>query len=240
MTDSAFAAKGSSSWRPLYRAGAVSAGIAVLLYILALVLVFVTEMAPTSGGEDLLAYIDENRTLYVVKQVLWILPSVLLLVSFLALAAALFPLDHSWSLVAGTIGVLSWAGTYMWPTTGEGSFVLLMLSDSYASAAMDPERSALIASAETMIAYNDSPAPLGVLQALGVLLISLVMLHGIFSRGLTWLGILTGAVGIVCEALRPWLGIAYSIYGLLLFAWMIWVTWELWRLAHAPDGPTAI
>jgi hypothetical protein len=141
------------------------------------------------------------------------------------------PLDRTWALIAGTIGVLSWAGTYMWPTTGEGSFVLLMLSDSYASATTDAARAAFLASAETMIAYNESPATLGVMQALGVLLVSWVMLRGVFSRGLAWLGIVTGAIGIVCEALRPWLGIVYSLYGILLFVWIIWVAWALWQLA---------
>lgn len=234
MVTSARVEPDASSWTPLYRAGAIGAGIAVLLYVVALILVFVTDLAPTSGGAEMLAYIDAHRTLYVLKQVLWILPSVLLMVLFLALAVALFPSNRTWSLIAGTIGVLSWAGTYMWPTTGEGSFVLLMLSDRYATATTDAERAALVAGAETMIAYNDSPAALGVLQALGILLISLVMLRGVFSTGLAWFGVVTGAIGMVLEAGRPWLGMAYSLYGILLFAWLVWVTWALWRLGERP------
>lgn len=224
------------SWQPLIRAGAIGAAIAVVLYLVALVLVFVTEMAPTTGAADMLAYIDENRTLYIVKQSLWVLPSVLLMVTFLALTVVLMPLDRAWALIAGTIGVLSWAGTYMWPTTGEGSFVLLMLSDSYASAVTDAERAAYLAGAETMIAYNESPAMLGVMQALGILMISWVMLRGAFSRGLAWLGIATGAIGMFCEALRPWLGMVYSLYGILLFVWLIWIGWALWRLSSPPRG----
>lgn len=233
VTSPAFAAE-SSSWRPLYRAGAIGAGIAVLFYLVALVLVFVTEMAPTSGGAEMLRYIDEHRALYIVKQVLWLLPSVLLMVAFLALTASLMPVDRTWALIAGVVGIASWAGTYAWPTSGEGSLVLLMLSDRYAGVTTEAERAALVASAETMIAYNDAPAALGVMQALGVLLISVVMLRATFPRGLAWLGVVTGAVGIVCEALRPWLGIVYSLYGILLFVWLIWVTWVLWRLADKP------
>lgn len=239
MVVSPAVAPDDSSWRPLYRAGASSAGLAVLLYVVALVLVFASDLAPTSGGADMLAYIDGHRALYITKQVLWLLPSLLLMIVFLALTVSLMPVDRSWSLIAGTIGVASWAGTYAWPTSGEGSFVLLMLSDHYAGATSETERAALVASAETMIAYNDAPAALGVMQALGVLLISLVMLHGVFPRGLAWLGVATGAVGIVCEALRPWLGVVYSTYGLLLFAWMIWMTLALWRHANAPEGTAA-
>jgi hypothetical protein len=237
-TSSAFAA-GSDSWRPLYRAGAIAAGIAVLLYIVALVLVFATELAPTSGGADLLEYINEHRTLYIVKQTLWVLPSVLLMVAFLAITVALMPFDRTWALIAGTISVLSWAGTYMWPTTGEGSFVLLMLSDSYSVATTDAERAAIVAGAETMIAYNDSPATLGVMQALGILLISWTMLRAPLSHGLAWLGIATGTVGIALEALRPWAGMVYSLYGILLFAWMIWLALTLWRIARHADGTGA-
>lgn len=225
-----------SSWQPLVRAGAIGAGIAVLLYLVALVLVFTTEIAPTTGAADMLAYIEEHRTIYIVKQSLWVLPSIFLMVTFLALTVLLMPLDRTWALIAGTVGVLSWAGTYMWPTTGEGSFVLLMLSDGYASATSDAERAVFLAGAETMIAYNESPAMLGVMQALGVLLISWVMLRGVFSSGLAWLGIVTGAVGIFCETLRPWLGIVYSLYGVLLFAWIIWVAWALWQLTEEPGG----
>lgn len=47
---------------------------------------------------------------------------------------ALWRLGRSLALVAGVIGVTSWAGTFAWPMTGEGSLVLLMLSDSYAGA----------------------------------------------------------------------------------------------------------
>lgn len=239
MVASPHAAKHDPGWRPLYRAGAASAGIAVLLYVIALILVFATDMAPTTGAGDVLAYIAEHRTLYIVKQVLWILPSVLLMVTFLALTVALMAADRSWALIAGVIGIASWAGTYAWPTTGEGSFVLLMLSDSYASASSEAERAALVASAETMMAYNDAPAALGVMQALGVLLVSAVMLRGMFPRLLAWLGVATGAVGIVCEALRPWLGMVYSTYGVLLFVWMIWITLALWRLANGPESEAA-
>ncbi len=229
----------TSSWRTVYRAGALSTGLAVALYVVALVLVFASDLAPTSGGADMLAYIDANRTLYIVKQVLWLFPGVLLMVTFVSLTVALMDVNRSYALIAGVIGVASWAGTYAWPTSGEGSFVLLMLSDRYADATTDADRAALVASAETMMAYNDAPAALGVMQALGVLLVSAVMLRGIFPRGLAWLGIVTGAVGIVCEALRPWLGMVYSTYGILLFAWLIWVALALWRMAHEPDGAAA-
>jgi hypothetical protein len=225
------------SWRPLYRAGAIAAGAAVVLYLAALVLFVATEVAPTEGGAALLDYIDAHRTMYVVKQTLWLVPSLFMMVLVLALTVALWRLGRSLALIAGVIGVTSWAGTFAWPTTGEGSLVLLMLSDTYAGAP-EGDRPALVGAAETLIAFNDSPAPLGVMQALGVLLIALLMLRGVFPRGAEWLGVATGVIGIGCEALRPWLGGVYAIYGVLLFFWLLWVAWALWRLAAEHEGNT--
>ena len=221
------------SWRPLYRAGAIAAAITVLMYLAALLLVALTEAPPTRGGEAMLDYVAANRSIYIVRQVLWLVPSALLIVLFLALAVALKHLGKGQALVAGAFAVTSWAGTFAWPATGDGSLVLVMLSDRYVEAATDAERAPLGGAAETVMAFNEVPAPIGVMQAVGVLLVALLMLRGVFSRGVAWLGVITGTVGVVCEALRPWLGGWYAAYGLLLFVWMIWVGWELWRLGNA-------
>jgi len=227
-----------SPWRPLYRAGGACAAIAVAMYVAALVLFVATTAPPTSGGEEILRYIDAHRTTYVIRQLLWLAPSLFLMVVSLALAVSLRILNRSFAAIAGMIAVTSWAVSFSWPTTGEGSLAMVRLSDKYASAATDAERASYVAGAEVLMALNDIPGIIGILQTLGILLISLLMLQGIFPRALAWLGVATGAIGIVSEALRPVLGWAYSIYGLLLFAWLIWVAIELWRL-EPPDAQAA-
>jgi hypothetical protein len=219
------------SWRSLYQAGAIAVTLAVVMYIVALILFVVTPAPPTFGGAPMLEYVAANRTTYIIKQVLWLAPSALMIVLFLALAVALKQLDQTLALLAGVIGVVSWAGTFAWPATGDGSLVFLMLADDYLAAPVG-ERVPFVSAAETLIAFNDVPAPLGVMQAVSVFLIALLMLRGVFSKGVAWLGVATGIVGIVSEALRPWLGWAYAGYGLLLFVWMIWVGWVLWRLGR--------
>jgi hypothetical protein len=72
----------------LYRAGAVSAGLAVISHVAALVIVASTSQPPTSGGAQMLEYVDAHRTVYIVRQLLWLAPSLPLMVVFLALAAA--------------------------------------------------------------------------------------------------------------------------------------------------------
>jgi hypothetical protein len=204
-----------ASWRPPYRVGAVAAGLAVVLYVVALILFVVTPAPPppASGGAAMLEHVVSNRSAYVVKQVLWVAPNLLMMVVVLAIAAA------------------SWAVSFAWPTTGEGSLAMVVLSDRYAEAATDAERVATVAGAGLLLALNDLPAVvLGVLQTLGILLLAALMTRGVFPRGLAWLGGVTGAIGIVAEALRPWLGWAYAVYGLLLFGWLIWVAVALGRL----------
>jgi hypothetical protein len=222
-----------ASWRPLYRVGAVAAGLAVVLYVVALILFIVTPAPPppASGGAAMLEHVVSNRSAYVVKQVLWVAPNLLMMVVVLAIAVALAQVNKSFALTAGVIAVASWAVSFAWPTTGEGSLAMVVLSDRYAEAATDAERVATVAGAELLLALNDLPAVvLGVLQTLGILLLAALMTRGVFPKGLAWLGGVTGAIGIVAEALRPWLGWAYAVYGLLLFGWLIWVAVALGRL----------
>ena len=231
------------SWRPLYRLGAVAAGLAVVLYVAALVLYVVTPAPPlpAAGGVAMLEHVVANRSAYVVKQVLWVAPNLLMIVVVLALAVALAPLHKSYALAAGVIAVLSWGVSFAWPTTGEGSLAMVVLGDRFAAAATDAARADFVAGAEMLIALNNLPAViLGVLQTLGILLLSTLMLRGVFPRGLAWLGVTTGAIGIVAEALRPWLGWAYAVYGLLLFAWLIWVAVALWSMASRTAANSAL
>ena len=85
------------------------------------------------------------------------------------------------------------------------------------------------------------PSPLPeILTALGILLLSVVMLKGV-GKGAAILGIVTGAIGIVFEALRPLIGMAYAVYGLLLLAWFIVAGWKLfeYQRSSAPGGRIA-
>ncbi|WP_298460847.1 hypothetical protein [uncultured Cellulomonas sp.] len=228
-----------TAWTPLYRAGAVCAGLAVVVYVAALVVVAVTSAPPTSGGADVLAWIAEHRTTYVVRQVLWRAPSLPLMVVSLALAVALRRRGRPVAAVAGMVAVASWALSFAWPTTGDGAPAMVLLSDRYAEATTAGQRAPFVAGAEVLLALNDVPSAIGVLQTVGVLLLSLLALRGPLPAPVAWTGVVTGAVGVVCEALRPVLGWAYVTYGLLLFVWLVLVASALWRHASA-SRPEAV
>ena len=218
------------SWRGLYRAGGVSALLFVVLTIVSIVLVFTKPLQPRSGGAATLRAIASNRSLYILKQVLWLAPSVLALVVFLALYRALKHLDKSYAAIGALLGIASEVLTLAYPTTGEGGPALVYLSDRYRAATTDAQRAAFATAAEGFIAQNDIPSAPGILTPIGILILSLVMLRGVFHKGVAYLGIATGAIGIISESLRPLLGLGYIGYGLLLPSWFIAVGWKLYRL----------
>jgi hypothetical protein len=219
-----------ASWRDLYRAGGVSSAVFVALIVVSLVLEFTTPRPPEAGGAATLEHIASHRKLYLLKQALWLGPSVCAMVVFLSLYAALKHLNKSVAAIGSLVGVSSWALTLAWPATGGGAPSLVYLSDQYQAATTDEQRAAFVAAAEAFIAQNNFPSAPGILTPVGILVLSFLMLRGVFHRGVGYLGIATGALGTVSEVFRPVLGLGYLGYGLLLPAWFIAVGWKLYRL----------
>lgn len=218
------------SWKGLYRAGGVAGLLAGVIYIVAMVLIFTTPAPPTAGGVVTLEYIAGHRSLYILKQILWLGPSVLAMVVFLALYPALKQVNRSYAALGAVLGIAAWALSLAWPTTGEGSPILVALSDSYAAAPTATERTAFATAAEVLIATEAIPTIIGVLQTVGILIISLVMIKGVFPKWVAYLGVVTGAIGVVSEALISVLGIVYAIYGVLVIVWFFVIGWQLYRL----------
>ncbi len=92
------------------------------------------------------------------------------------------------------------------------------------------QRAAEATAAEGLIAVSNAVNEAGILTALGILILSLVMLKGLFPKSVTYLGIVTGALGIMSETLRLILGPGYIVYGVLLMIWFITIGWKLYRL----------
>ncbi len=228
------------SWERLYWVGGISALLAALMYVVAIIVEFSLPAPPTTGGAAMLDYIAGHRSTYILQQILWLGPSILLTVVFLALYPALKELDKSYAAIGAVLGIVSWAVTLAYPATGGGAPALVYLSDQYAAATSEAQRAALSAAAVGFLAINDVATLMGVLETAAILIVSLVMLRGIFHRGVAYLGIATGAVGIVSEALKPVLGLGYIVYGLLVMVWIAAIGWELVRLARASEGARSV
>lgn len=217
------------SWRGLYVAGGVAGILFVVLLISALIVDFMAP-PPVHGGGETLSFIAENKTAYIAEQILWILPSVLPVVVFVALYVALAPLSRSWALLAAVLGGLPWALLLAVPVSSRGSLSLVYLSDRYSAAVSEGERNVFATAAEAIVAENNTPAIAGLLSPVGIFLISLVMLKGVLPRAIAWLGLLTGALGLLSEALRFVAPTFYWGYGVLLWVWFISIGINLIRL----------
>ena len=219
------------SWRPLYRAGALSAVAFVVMVVVPVVLVLVAPLPPTRG-RALLEYIAAHKAVYLTELVSFVGLAVPALVVFLALAVALKELAPGAAAIGGLFGVASETIALALgssPQSLHGG--LVVLSDAYAVAATDADRAALVAASEALIAATNAVSWAGILTAAGILLLSWAARSGHLGRALPLLGIATGAIGIVSEALRPMIGGAYMVYGLLLPAWVGLAGWRLWRLS---------
>lgn len=222
------------SWRGLYAAGALAALVYVVMVVVPVVLVFTAPLPPTTG-DGVLEYIAENRLVYLTELVSFVGLGVPALVVFAAVAVALAGVNKSVAAIGGLFGVASEIMALALgssPQSLHGG--LVVLSDAYVNATTDAERASLVSAAEALIAATNAVSWVGILTAAGILILSLVMWQGVFSRTLAVLGVITGALGIVFEALRPMVGSAYAIYGLLLPIWFVLVGLQLFRISREP------
>lgn len=218
------------TWVPLFKAGGASAMLFVLLVLVPVVLVFTAPVPPVEG-QALLSYIAAHKTVYLVELVCFVGLSVPALVVFSAVAVALKESNKSLAAVGGLIGVASEVVALALgssPQSLHGG--LVVLSNSYATAETDAEQASLSSAADALIAATNAVSWAGVLTATGILLLSLAMRSSQFGNRFASLGVLTGATGIVSEALRPVIGPAYLVYGLLLPVWFAVVGWKLLHL----------
>jgi hypothetical protein len=192
------------SWKGLYRARGVSAILYILLALAApAVLIATMTYDFTMDGTALLSFIAAHRLWWIVLQTLVLETSILAIVAFVALYTALKGVNKSYAaigaIVAGSAQLLFMA--YYPVLLG-----LVYLSDQYI-AAPETQRAALAAAADALIAQNNAFNPFyEPLFAAGVLILSLVMLKGVFHKGVAYLGIATFAACLIGMALWPFGG----------------------------------
>lgn len=224
------------SWAGLYRLGGLSAALFVLLVVIPVALVFAVPVPPVDG-HALLLYVADHKTVYLIELVCFVGLSVPALVVFGVVSVALKDASRTMAAVGGLLGVASEVVALALgssPQSLHGG--LVVLSNSYAAARTDADRAGIVSAADALIAATNAVSWAGILTAAGILLLSLAMRTGSFGHVVPVLGVLTGALGIVSEALRPMIGPAYLVYGLLLPAWFALVGWHLRRLGR-PGTP---
>src|SRR5579885_846405 len=192
LVDASRAEMKESAWKSLYRIGAVAALLVVVLYVIQII-VFVAS-PPPGNVVGYFTLFHRNALLGLLDlDLLSIADYALFVPMFLALYMALRRVSPSFMVIATALSLVGIA-TYFASNT---AFEMLALSNQYAAATTDAQRSLLAASGQAMLAIYQGTAfnVSYVLLALAPLIISVVMLQSnIFGK-------VTAYVGIVANVL---------------------------------------
>jgi hypothetical protein len=220
----------------LYRVGGISALVLGTGYIITIPLYVYAGGALPSGGEAVLTYLAGKTTVWWPIVGLSVLTDFLFVPVALSLYIALKAVNRDAMLIAtafvGLFVVLDLAVT--WSNFAS----LITLSGSYAVATTDEQRAGYVAAANYASAVLTSTLE-GVYSiitlSLGILMASLVMLRGIFSRSIAYLGLVTGILGIVSVAgplLVSILSGTIIIASILTTVWVLLVGYRLYWLGQ--------
>jgi hypothetical protein len=231
-----------SAWKPLYRVGAAAALIVVVLFLIEIIGFIAWGTAPsTTIGWFTLFQNNRLRGLFD----LFLLDVVYLaffVPLFLALYAALRRASQSFMAIALTLGLVGIAVYF----ASNPAFEMLSLSNQYAAATTDAQRSLIEASGLAMLAVVNGTGfyMAFILVSLAGLIISAVMLRSnIFSKVTASVGILANALSLADYfrlAFVPAAGaILLIISGVLLVIWLILIARRLFMLAQSVSNEEA-
>jgi hypothetical protein len=164
-----------------------------LLASLATMVVFFSVGGPPETAEETFALLQDARLVALLRlEILSLLNVGAYYLTFVGLYAALRRVDPAWAAFATVLVI---AGVTLWIASHSLSS-LIVLSDRYAVAGTEAQRSRLLAAGEALMAadmwHSTGAAFGGLLVEVGAILISLVMLRSaVFSQTTAWVGVVT-------------------------------------------------
>ena len=224
-----------TEWAWLYRLGAISAVLTVLLIPVAIIAHVLWPPPPWAPGaaDEWFAYIQANPiagllNLDLAMEIGLVLPIPLYLVLFVALRRV----SPSGMAIATAIAVL---GTVV-RLASNTAIEMLVFSQAHAAAVTDSQRAMYLAAGEAALSayYGTAFQVSYVVGYVAYIAIGAVMLRGAaFGKATAYLGILTGVVGF--GFYLPTIGLCLSVFVVLLIGvWNALVARRLWQLARSP------
>jgi len=220
-------------WRELYKIGGSAAMITFVLILIAIISHIVwTPPAWTPGTAiDWFIRFQDNWLLGLLGLDLMIVISLVLGVPlYLALYFALRRASESTMIIATAIAML---GTVL-HLTSNTAFEMLSLSQGYAAAATDAQKTMFLAAGEAVLAsyYGTAFHVSYILGYIAKIIIGGVMLRSIvFSKATAYMGILAGITGLAFYL--PMIGLLFSIASVLLIAiWYVMIARGLFKLGQ--------
>ena len=247
----------NSNWQTLYKIGGAAALLAGLIFrrnISAEILLFTGRSAPGSVADWFALLHNQPLLGMALLSIFDVVDYALLGLMFLAVGIALWQSHKSLASIATVSSLVAIATSF----ASNNAFSMAALSQQYASATTDAQRSALLAAGQGVLALNNPQTIYQgtgayvslLLLALAGLLVSIAMLRSrTFGRASAYVGILASACDLIyclTFTFAPFLK-AYLLAtgGLLLMIWHIQIAIKLLQLGKAPssysqDVPTAI
>lgn len=228
----------NSNWKNLYKLSGCATGIFILYSLVTMVVMFGLGTPPTTAS-DVFQMLEENKLIGLLRlDILTLFAIPLYYVIFLGIYVPLRKTDLSYT----TLGTLAtFAGVTLLLAT-PSVFSLLSLSDQFASATTDVQRSQLLAAGEAVLVsdmWHGSGAIIGgLLSLVGALILSIVMLKSEgFAKATAYVGILTYGL----DLLRSLIGffapqvsmVLMAIAGTLYLVWFPLLTRDFFKLSRS-------
>ena len=229
-----------SAWKGLYKVGGAAALIVTVLLPIEIIVFTAYPLPSTVIGYFTL--FQSNRLLGLLDlYLLEILTYALFVPMFLAIYVALRRANESYMALATTLAII---GIAVFLATNN-PFSMLSLSDQYAAATTDAQRSLFLAAGQAILANTNQRAVEGfnmglLLVSVAGLIVSVVMLRSnIFSKATAYVGILANAISLAeyfrlafVPAAVLLLLIIATASGLLLLIWYILIARRLFQLGQ--------
>lgn len=234
-----------ASWNNLYRVGAATALIAIVVAFLEMLITFLPGGARTAASATAVEWFTlyQNNAFMGLRNLglMNLIGIAFMAPTFFALYAAhrrVNPASAAFAAILYFIGIAVYIA-------GNVAFPMLALSQQYAAVTTEAQRAMLAAAGETLLAVGQSHTPgtfMGffLTEVAGVLIAWVMLRSHIFSRATAYVGLLAWALLLlfdICSAFVPAAFAVAMIFamggGLLMIAWYILLARRFFQLGRA-------
>ncbi len=211
-----------------------AAGISSILGAIFIIITIAGSVVPSpeveaevERDERRLLRIDGNRLLFSLESGSYMLIWLFLIPLFPALYLALRGVQQSYALLGAVIGVVA----IITNLTGSWMFYSLLTLSKIYIAASAAEKTAIVAASQAVNAMVNVSITVGfMLIGVAIIISSLAMLRGVFSKWVGWLGVVTGILFVLAGLLLPLVSIVFILPIVPVIIWLIGVGAKLYRL----------
>ena len=222
---------GNRGWTTLYRLAGVAAVFAALITPIAIAVFAIWPPPYDEGAAKWFALLQDNTILGLVSlDLLFVVVSILMIPVMLGLYIALRRVSPSYitlAVVTFFVGLAAFFAT-------NPSVEMLSLSNHYANATTEVQRTAAVGAGDALLAGFEGTAfhVNYILAQLAGIAIGLVILRsGVFSRTIGWLMVVGNAVGFGLYIPVVGLGLS-ALAGMILWVWMIAMARGFFRIGR--------